>query len=225
MPASKAIPSLTSLVDPNGVAAKARAEADAADATRAECLDRAKNRDLLHAGIRHLQCGAYQEEIAAVEAQVDAEQRANDLANGDRELAACIEKRIDPRTKDQRFEECEPFEAEVAHALAKAAEMDRMTLTQWFNAGNDVSRAEKDREWRDTAKDKREAAVRLAEEKKQLDAILGTETATENQTAAAPAAEEEKPAIDEANKTAAIEADPKPAEQQPVKIKPKKLDL
>lgn len=224
MPASKAIAALTSLADPDVVAAKANAEADAADATKAECLERAKNGDLLHAGIRNFKCGVYQAEIAEIEAQVEAGEAADQMADGDEQLASCIDKRTNPRTKDQRFKECEPFEAEVAHAINEVERWNGMTLTQAFNAANDTARAAKEKQWRETAKEKREAAVRTAKEQEELNTILGTPPSAENETAAAPALEEQKPAIDE-GKTAAIEADPKPAEQQPVKIKPKKLDL
>ncbi|WP_429819051.1 hypothetical protein [Ensifer sp. B1-9] len=225
MPASKAIPAIANLVDPDVIAAKAKAEAEASDATKAECLERAKNGDLLHAGIRHLKCGEFQAEIAEIEAQVKAEETADQMADGDEQLAACIDKRINPRTKDERFKECEPFEAEVAHAIEEEERWKGMTPTQAFNASKDMARADKEKQWRETAKDKREAAVLAAKEREELDAVLGTAPSTENQTTAAPIDKGDKPAIDEANKTGAIEADPKPAEQQPAKIKPKKLDL
>ncbi|RVH69201.1 hypothetical protein CN198_14155 [Sinorhizobium meliloti] len=235
MKPSEAIRAIAKLPDP----AIAEAEAEAADKTRAECIERAKNGDLLHAGIRHLKCGPYQAEIAEIEAQMEVEEKAEEMANGDKQLAGCIEKRIDPRTKDQRSKECEPFEAEVAHAVAKDEKRKRMSPTQAFNAFNDTARAAKEQQWLDVAKEKREAAVRMAKEKEELDAILGgaplaeKEPASsaenaENQTAAAPIIEEETSAIDEGSKTAAIEAEPKaevPVGKAPEKVKPKKLDL
>lgn len=116
MPASKAIAAIANLADPDEVAAKAKAETDAEEATKAECLDRAKSGDLTHAGIRHLKCGAYQAEIAEIEAQVAADEKAEREAA----IAKCIPEYTDPKTKDNPSGDCGWYREEALAAIQKA---------------------------------------------------------------------------------------------------------
>ncbi|MGR9431366.1 hypothetical protein [Rhizobium leguminosarum] len=146
-------------------------------------------------------------------------------------------------TRDQRFLECDPMEAEIAFAIKDDEQYWKMSPTQRFNADNSGPSAEEQAVNAAAAArhENIEAEQKQAEidqqNREQLDAILGTGTlaenkpafsarSAENQTAAASAVEAEKPSIGE-DKTAAIEPQPeatKPAEQPPAKKK-MKLDL
>lgn len=211
MKPSDAIRVITKLQHPDVVNAKALAEVQSADAVKTECLTLARNGELLHAGIRNFKCGEYREEIAQVEALREIKLKADYLSNGDKSLAACIEKRITPSTKDQNFKECEPFEVEVTYALKKSKEWWDMSPTQRFNKSKGLAEGIQDD--LSEAKERRQVAVQLNEEREQLDAALQTTQ---------PPAEASQNTIDE-GKTASIDEAPAPAE--PVKIKPKKLDL
>lgn len=213
MPASKAIPALTSLVDPDVVAAKAKADAETAMAedekTRAKCIQNALDQTRysfanIGGRTKYVECRPYEDEIVAAIAKAEADRKAKDEVA----VAQCVENYSKGKGYDCPFHQ-EEFRAAVANLNADPAKRNAF----------DQAVADKD------------AAARNAEAQAQLNGIFEdqpTEDVAENetnQTAAVPIAEDQKPAIDEANKTAAIEADPKPVEQQPAKIKPKKLDL
>ncbi len=226
MKPSDAIRVIAKLEDPEIVKARAVAEAEAAKAkdekTLAECIHKRVNIP----GTRWTECAPFEAQLVVAERKAKAER----MAYGDPALANCIEKRLDPLTKDELFPECDPMGGEVNFAMNKEDRWDSMSLTEKHN--------DMQKEPSDVEKMMMKAATKRKEEAAAKDAILGTPPAAENkpafptenaenQTAAAPIVEAEKPAIDE-GKTAAIEATPeaeKPAEKPPVKAKPKKLDL
>ncbi|WP_425624928.1 hypothetical protein [Agrobacterium radiobacter] len=148
----------------------------------------------------------------AVKAKAVADAAAA-TAEEEKTLASCIKRSVDNamspiQIADIKYVECRPYEAQITAAVAKAL-ADRKDAEDFAN----MLAGKGDQQPVETP------AVTEAEK----DALFD-KPASEKQTAAAPAVEEQKPAIDE-GETAAIEGDPKPAEQQPVKIKPKKLDL
>jgi hypothetical protein len=129
-------------------------------------------------------------------------------AENEKTLASCIKRSVDgalsiiPKAAI-KWTECRPYENEIAAAVAKAkadqkdaADFEKMLAENGGQAKPAVTESE--------------------------ETFVFDEPATE--TAAAPVVEEQTPAIDE-GETAAIEADPKPVEQAPVKAKAKKLDL
>ncbi|MGH0214399.1 hypothetical protein NKY66_10845 [Sinorhizobium meliloti] len=230
MKPSEAIRAIAKLPDP----AIAEAEAEAAKAdeekTLAECIEKSGRGawSAIPASHNWTECRPFKEKLEVVARRA----RANAMARGEDELANCIERRLDPLTKDQRFAECQPLEEEIAAAFAQDERQKDMGLTALYN-DESRPRTAKEQELLDRQKARiaaKEEVERQAEiskaNREQMDAIFSAPSA-ENETAAARIVEDEKPAIDE-GKTAAIEPMPeaeKPAEQAPVKIKPKKLDL
>ncbi|TBG52600.1 hypothetical protein [Rhizobium leguminosarum] len=240
MKPSDAIRAIAKLEDPDTVKAKAVAEAEAQKAqdqkTLASCIAKTK-----YSTAKWTECAPFEKEVE----EAVRKDKADGLAKHDAELASCIEKRLNPATRDQRFVECDPMEAEIAFAIQSDERYSKMNLTQQYNSANSAPSAEEQAVNAAAAarREKNEAEQKQAEieqqNKEQLDAIFANQStpsaenkpaftapSAENQIAAAPAVEAEKPAIDE-GKTAAIEAKPeaaKPVEQPPAKKK-MKLDL
>ncbi|ANL87073.1 hypothetical protein [Rhizobium phaseoli] len=228
MKPSDAIRAIAKLEDPDVVKAKAAAEAEAdkvaADKTRASCLDKA----VTMPGTKWTECSQYQAEMDAA-ARKD---KADYMARGEPVLAGCIEKRLDPATKDQRFKECEPLEKDIAFVID--LQKHPGTVFEGPSAEEKAYRARIEERQEQAAKEqaKRDEAVAV---QKQLNEILGPQSAApsaenkpafsapsaKNQTAAAPSIDDGKTAaIDEAKPEAA-----KPVEQQPPAKKKMKLDL
>jgi hypothetical protein len=125
-------------------------------------------------------------------------------AEDEKTLANCIDKRMNRFTTNMRYTECHKYEDQIVAAVAKA-EADKKDTEEFKRM-----LAESDGETT--------PAVTETEKPSVFD-TPATET-----LAVAPVVEEPTPAIDE-GETAAIEAEPKPAEEAPVNAKPKKLDL
>ncbi|NEJ83151.1 hypothetical protein GR268_42490, partial [Rhizobium leguminosarum] len=197
--------------------------------TLASCIAKTK-----YSTAKWTECAPFEKEVE----EAVRKDKAERLAKDDATLASCIDRRLNPATRDQRFLECDPMEAEIAFAIKDDEQYRKMSPTQRFNADNSGPSAEEQAVNAAAAarQEKIEAEQKQAEidqqNKEQLDAILGTASSAENKPAfSAPSAENQPaaaPSIDE-GKTAAIdEAKPeaaKPAEQQPPVKKKMKLDL